>query len=298
MGRHAYLVIAHNNFEILKKQIKLLDYPGNDIYIHVDKKTEGFDEADFASIPVYSGIYFIPRKNLYWADYSQVDVDLDLMEYASSRGNYDYYHIISGVDMPLKTQKFIHDSFENNDRIFIGIVPETMKYCDNSIHYYYFFTDNKFYRNCKPIKLFNRLFMYFQKLIGINRLRGKNFDIYNGWDWVSLPQDFVEYVLAKKDFIYDVFHHTLNPIEMFLQSLAYNSPEFRNRLKDTESLVNGSMRYVDWKRGRPYTFRKEDFEEVMDSNCYFARKFDENVDFEIVEMIFDKVYQKQTEELG
>ena len=41
--RHAYLIMAHNNFYILEKLLILLDDPRNDIYIHIDKKVSKFD---------------------------------------------------------------------------------------------------------------------------------------------------------------------------------------------------------------------------------------------------------------
>lgn len=38
MKKHAYLIIAHNNWEQLKKLILLLDDCRNDIFLHIDKK--------------------------------------------------------------------------------------------------------------------------------------------------------------------------------------------------------------------------------------------------------------------
>lgn len=38
MDKHAYLIMAHNEFDILEKQLILLDDYRNDIYIHIDKK--------------------------------------------------------------------------------------------------------------------------------------------------------------------------------------------------------------------------------------------------------------------
>lgn len=35
---HAYLIMAHKNIEQLKKLLKLLDAPDNDIFLHIDKK--------------------------------------------------------------------------------------------------------------------------------------------------------------------------------------------------------------------------------------------------------------------
>ena len=38
MEKHAYLIICHNQFKLLKKLIMMLDNENNDIYIHIDKK--------------------------------------------------------------------------------------------------------------------------------------------------------------------------------------------------------------------------------------------------------------------
>ena len=36
--KHAYLIMAHNEWDMLNKLIQALDYPNNDIYLHIDKK--------------------------------------------------------------------------------------------------------------------------------------------------------------------------------------------------------------------------------------------------------------------
>ena len=33
--RHAYMIIAHNQFDLLEKIVSCLDTPNNDIYIHI-----------------------------------------------------------------------------------------------------------------------------------------------------------------------------------------------------------------------------------------------------------------------
>ena len=47
------------------------------------------------------------------------------------------------------------------------------------------------------------------------------------------------------------------------------------------------MRFIDWNKGNPYIVRSIDFEQLMSSDRMFARKFDEKVDFDIVERIFE-----------
>lgn len=64
-----------------------------------------------------------------------------------------------------------------------------------------------------------------------------------------------------------------------MQTLVVNSP-FREALMDP-TMSGGSQgfaRLIDWNRGSPYTFRQADFQELMASDCMFARKFDETVD--------------------
>ena len=52
------------------------------------------------------------------------------------------------------------------------------------------------------------------------------------------------------------------------------------------------MRYIDWDRGKPYTFTEEDFDEVINSECMFARKFDYCSHSKLCTDIFDYLMQK------
>ena len=45
------------------------------------------------------------------------------------------------------------------------------------------------------------------------------------------------------------------------------------------------LRSIDWKRGNPYIYRLEDFESLIHSEFLFARKFDQNVDKNIVDKL-------------
>ena len=47
MQKHAYMIIAHNDFDLLETLVRLLDDPRNDLYIHIDAKVQDFDFARF-----------------------------------------------------------------------------------------------------------------------------------------------------------------------------------------------------------------------------------------------------------
>lgn len=50
------------------------------------------------------------------------------------------------------------------------------------------------------------------------------------------------------------------------------------------------IRHIDWKRGTPYIFREEDFYELKNTPALFARKYDINVDRNIVGRIYKEIY--------
>ena len=60
---HAYLIIAHNEFDILKKTIQMIDDERNDIYIHIDKKCKNFDFQALSAIPKKVGC-FLPTESV------------------------------------------------------------------------------------------------------------------------------------------------------------------------------------------------------------------------------------------
>ena len=69
--KHAYLIMAHNEPEILKVLISMLDDPRNDIYLHIDKKSDLISTEELA---VNNAQLFILEKriNNYWMNISQI----------------------------------------------------------------------------------------------------------------------------------------------------------------------------------------------------------------------------------
>ena len=106
MKRHAYLIKAHHQFDLLEKLLRLLDDERNDIYIHIGVGVN-YDRARFEKCVKRSGIFFVYPVKESWGGYSQIESELHLFE-AAAENSYAYYHLLSGVDLPLKTQDEIH----------------------------------------------------------------------------------------------------------------------------------------------------------------------------------------------
>ena len=276
MKKHAYLIMAHNEFHMLKKLISQLDDPRNDIYIHIDKKTRFVDESEIASWAEKSGIYFIKRRKIYWGTLSIVKGELDLLA-AATKGRYFYYHLISGVDLELKSQNKIHDYLKNGGVEYVAHhSPAEWDDFLYKVKYYHPLHRivGKGSSNCKGKKqrILRKLGEYqwrlqeFQRRHNVDRTKKyKNTTFYKGNQWFSITHEFAEYVLSKKRSIMRMYWLTNAPDEIFLPTLAMNS-EFRDRTIDV------SLREIDWVRGDPYEYKMCDFEELKNSDAFFARK--------------------------
>ena len=89
-----------------------------------------------------SNIYYVVnRVDVRWGDISQIETELILFEKACTTNRYDYYHLLSGVDLPIKSQNYIHDFFSeyaDNEYDNVDIEASRTKtrcYMDCSTHY-------------------------------------------------------------------------------------------------------------------------------------------------------------------
>ena len=108
MKKHAYLIMAHNNFYLLDRLLRLIDDERNDIFLHIDKKTKNVPVKQLKEAVQKANLVWVPSLNIRWGGYSQIEVEMHLFRIASQT-THTYYHLLSGVDMPLKTQDEIHD---------------------------------------------------------------------------------------------------------------------------------------------------------------------------------------------
>lgn len=79
------------------------------IYIHIDRKSRGFEQCHFEQICKKSKVVIISRMTIHWGDSSQTKCELRLIEAALSTGEeYLYLHLLSGSDLQIKqTSQFM-----------------------------------------------------------------------------------------------------------------------------------------------------------------------------------------------
>lgn len=270
MKKHAYLIMAHNQFDLLCKLIRELDDERNDIYIHIDKKAGTIDEKRFRECAQRSNVFFTDRISVIWGGESLVECELLLFKAAAERG-YQYYHLISGVDFPIKTQKEIHNFFEQNaGKEFIEYWNRKEQEYLYRIKYYYPLQEKigTYTYDIKTLilRVESKLLILKQKLMRQDRLKGKDTEVKIGSNWVSITDRFVKYLLKNEIVINEMFKQGVAADELFIQTICWNS-EFRKCIYE-----GGPTRLIDWNRGKPYVWKEEDLNEIKDSNCLFVRK--------------------------
>ena len=285
---HAYMIIAHNQFELLEKLILSLDDERNDIYIHIDAKVKDFDFDFFSELTKHSAVSFTDKRfSIRWGGFDMVRAEYALLEKALSNGTkYEYIHLLSGIDLPIKSNDEIHSFFtKNNGREFLHFTSKCLNDTEfDRIRAYHFAPGRRNVIN----RIITKLESKTARAFGINRI--KNLDVQKGSQWFSITGEFAKYVLDNKNFVFKQFKYTFIPDEFFVQTLLINSP-FKDKLFKNE-LDNDHFacaRLIDWKRGNPYVWTMEDYDEIMSSPCMFARKFDYENQPEIVDKILSDI---------
>ena len=296
--KHAFLILAHNNWWQLEELIKLIDSENHDIYIHVDKKAKNFDAQKFIDISTVSNVKLYQQYKVYWGGYSMVEAELFLLDKAHLN-NYDYYHIISGEDLPLKNNKQFDSFFETHNGLeFIDFDNEKLETDPEISRRTKLFHFLQNYRRRTSSHLVNSVFVFFERVLlliqlvlGIDRTKKLLWTIKYGSNWVSMTDRLVATILSKRDEIWKIFHLTNCSDELYIQTVAYNNG-FMNSIYLAPKGAPSNLRLIDWKRGKggsPYTFHESDYEMLIRSDALFARKFSEKVDKNIIVKIVEYV---------
>jgi hypothetical protein len=286
MSKHAFLIMAHNEFGVLKKLIHLMDDSRNDIYVHIDKKVKGFEPHEYFQLVNCSKLIFVPRTPVTWGAYSQINAELVLLK-SAVKNNYEYYHLLSGSDLPIKTQDEAYTFFEQHKGLEL-ISYNAQAYETKNFYFrlqlYYFFQELMGKNRKGILGLLNRASLKTQELLRVNRIKHSKLDYNKGMNWFSITHELAEFVLSREKDIRKNYRFTVLTDEVFLHTLAWNS-HFK------EKVCNEPTRLV--KRGKPFIFRADDFEFIMASKAFWARKFSEVVDPIIIEKIYNKLLEKK-----
>lgn len=275
MPRHAYLVLAHSEFELLKLLIQALDDERNDIFVHIDRKVVSFPSLNTR----HAQLYFLEgneRVDVRWGDISVLQAEFNLFHRAYHTGEYSYYHLMSGVDLPLKSQQYIHRFFEEHRGTeFIGFYQgeDLSSQLIRKVQRYHLYP--KHFKDKGLVGLIKRVVravaIRFQEAFGVYRNRQITFA--KGSQWMSITHTLVGELLKSRDVILALYPYTFCSDEIAIQTFVANHSNFRDKVYDLDDEGRSSLRHIGWKGGALYDFELADLETLKHSDALFARKF-------------------------
>lgn len=277
----AYCILCHKNTRIMQTLIDML-YRDNHVYIHVDAKSNIEDFAEYIN-----KVEFIQaRENTAWGSPEAIYAIIKLLR-ASKTNTCDYVVLLSGDDLPIKSDKDIKQFFADNQGMeFVGVTKDAL--VDDRLKYIYpramYFKDKSLLRRIQ-----HKLRLYNTNLA---------FDIlpplHKGCLWFKISANLRDYILRyveENPQYIAAFDHSLNADEVFFHTIICNS-EFRNNIYMYDSNLHDTTmckHYIDWVSGpdRPKILYEDDYKKMQASDCLFARKMSEDIDIELFKKYFE-----------
>ncbi len=282
----AYLILCHKNPKQVATLIRKLNSEDVDFYVHVDKKSTSF------ILPEQKNVFRISSEDsidIKWGTNSIVRATLLIVGLALySNVQYDYFCLLSGQDLPIKSNTEIQRYLElNSGYNFIDIAKRDFlqhrKFCKrNELYYPSWMFDRSFF--CKSLKkIYICVSGGYKKTFSLfKRKKSAEINFAFGSQWWCLTRECLRWIfdyLEKNKDIVCFFDNALTPDECVFQTAFINSP-----FSDTSK---GNLTFLLWdsNENNPRVLTKEDYHILKSSEKLFARKFDVDKDEDIIMLL-------------
>ncbi len=282
----AYLILAHTNPIQLKRLVKRLHSANTWVFIHLDRKTPY--TAGFSDIPkeIPNTSFIRQRIEIHWGGYGIVRAALNALQEIVSTGiGFDYIHLMSGSDYPIKDKTYICNFFMMNyGHEFIHYRPLPIEEFNEGrmdrVWYYYDY-DNIHSTFGSPGSCAYESEMRQREM---KRCFIQGMNPFHGSSWWCLTGKCIGHLLNvvnQNKEIANFFRYTKFPDEQFFQTMVMNSPFAQNAF-------NENLWYLDWSKVNalhPKTLDRSDFPVLKSTPALYARKLDEHTNPQLLDMI-------------
>jgi hypothetical protein len=315
-----YIILAHQQPKQVRRLVEALTDTDCFFHIHIDKAV---DMQPFVSeVSHLPNVRFVSeekRENSVWGDIGLVKATLSVLGKIVEECWKGYCVLLSGQHYPLKNKKQIKSIlWHNYGANYISTFPlpttewenegldRLLKYKINlsvkrqhsvllsSIYEKDFYTRENFKSILRLIK--RGRFGFLAKIFK-RRTFPRSLKPYGGEHWWMLPIETIKNILwfLESHPGYINYHrHTLLAEEIFFHSIVM----FIKNEVIHNMIVKSALTYINWTDPSiPATFTKDDYEELrMQTGEYlFARKFDAEVDEDILDLIDESLLQRSME---
>lgn len=298
-----YVLQAHAKPRQLRRQVEALWHVDDEFLVHIDLKV---DERPFrrelSGLVARGNVHFqCKRHRCIWGGFGIVASTIDAMQSAAHDGAYSHLITLTGQDYPIKPLHVIRNTLLSNQRTtFMSFADATKPQSCNEnssgdgswdwdgnlerIDRRYFMIPAPFTKVSarKWITLPNRK-IPFPPL----RKLPQGISPYQGLAYFCMSSEAVAWVLRVFDERPDIprfFRRCLVPDEYIFQTVL-KSTGYPGRL------CNDDLRFIRWSGWHPRVLVLSDLPSLEGSRKLFGRKFDEDVDSDILDRL-DRVVRE------
>jgi Core-2/I-Branching enzyme len=274
-------------YRLINKLNNMFNYPM--IVCHHD-----FSKSDLSVDNLPKNVLLVhPHLQTKWAGFALVEATVKALRLMyQSPSAPDWVVLLSETDYPIKTSKQIldelgssqYDAYIQHERItyktyrydtrksILWQKNSYQRYCTKSFYFHYL------KKYCAQLNLEIRLehplltkaFVPFSNKLAC----------FSGSQWFCANRKAAEYIID--------FHSKTNAITLHYRKLKYADESYFQTILANAShlrLQNDRRRYIDWSDGdsHPKTLLTEDLPNLLASSAYFARKFDIDIDSDIID---------------
>jgi hypothetical protein len=271
-ARIAYVVSAYKLPHQLERLLRRLAGPGVTFTVHVDRKTPQRDYEAMVGGTRDLDVHFLPRHICHWGGWGHVRASLKGIDrLVGDEVPFDYVALLTGQDYPLSSPAAIADALgAAGGRSFMSWwpLPRPQWGARGGLDRY----------EDWHVITYRRAHL----ALPLRRSLPLGLTPYGGSPYWFLSRPLVDYVhgfVHENPAFARFFEHVFIPDELFFQTIVINSS-----LANT--VENATLRYADWSREpAPAVLTARDLDAIAASDALLARKFDETMDAEILDLI-------------
>lgn len=258
--------------------IEALNHANHFFYIHIDKQRDFLQFKEELEQIQHAQLEWLPRANTYWGSYPCVKTVTDGMKFAQSKGDYDYYIHLSGQDFPVVDASTLQKRLiENEGKSFMfhfkieeGLWDNKGKNRLTTLHF--FKKEKRISITSKAKNPFNKILHFLWQKIVVNQFDKKH-QFYGGEFYFIFHKSALQQLLNNQlefSWLHKRLQFTLIPEEIYIPTMLMAKPS------SNIHVVNNTKRYIKWRMegSSPITLNETDFEQIAQTDNWFARKFD------------------------
>lgn len=305
------IVLAHKHSSQLKRLVNRLSHPDVKVFIHFDAKMKTIPtERELkASNP---NVTILPERYSNYLDtWTLVHTTMKCYRYIADNqcvdgGGGGYFALMSAQDYPIKPIASLVETLKQSEGAAYIDISELREgsWLSHKLKHTYAYAEwykiaakmpNRFLKRCtlKGFHIIEPLIRPFSATVR-KQIKRNGIEIYGGSAWWILPDSILcainrEY--TENQGLLHTLRGIITPEEVYFQTMAMRVGLSKEKIAKCTDIGQNCLTFANFITptkpfcGHPYALTMEDFGRIQCLPHFFARKFDENVDSHILDMI-------------